>query len=78
MTPRRIAIYVRVSTIQQDTEGQIAECQAYAQRCGYEVAGIYQDKISGVTGKEDRPELSRRVVTSTGKTVLSVSESYDF
>ena len=56
---KRVAIYARVSTIQQDTEAQIAECQAYAQRCGYELAGIYQDKISGVTGKEDRPELSR-------------------
>jgi len=56
---KKIVVYARVSTIQQDTEAQIAECQAYAQRCGYEVAGIYQDKISGVTGKEDRPELSR-------------------
>jgi DNA invertase Pin-like site-specific DNA recombinase len=56
---RRIAIYARVSTIQQDTDAQITECRAYAQRCGYEVAGIYEDKISGVTSNNDRPELSR-------------------
>lgn len=56
---KRVAIYARVSTTQQDTEAQIAECQAYAQRCAYEMAGVYQDKISGVTGKDDRPELSR-------------------
>lgn len=56
---RRIAIYARVSTILQDTEAQIAECRVYAQRCGYELAGVYQDKISGTTGKDDRPELSR-------------------
>lgn len=56
---RRIGIYARVSTIQQDTDAQIAECRGYAQRCGYEVAGIYGDKISGVTSKDDRPELSR-------------------
>lgn len=56
---KRIAIYARVSTTQQDTEAQIAECRAYAQRCEYELAGVYQDKISGTTGKDDRPELSR-------------------
>lgn len=56
---KRVAIYARVSTTQQDTEAQIAESQAYAQRCGYELAGVYQDKISGITSKDDRPELTR-------------------
>lgn len=56
---KRIAIYARVSTTQQDTDAQIAECRSYAERCGYAVVGEYQDTISGVTGKDDRPELSR-------------------
>ena len=55
---KKIAIYCRVSTSQQDTETQVNECRAYAERCGYEVVKVYQDKISGVTGKEDRPELT--------------------
>ena len=54
-----IAIYARVSTANQNTDAQVAECRAYAERCGYTVTEIYIDTISGTTGKEDRPELSR-------------------
>lgn len=55
---KRVAIYCRVSTNQQDTEIQVNECRAYAERCGYEVVKVYQEKISGIAGKEDRPELT--------------------
>jgi len=54
-----IAIYARVSTANQNTDGQVAECRAYAERCGYTVTEIYTDTISGTTGKDERPELSR-------------------
>ena len=56
---KKIAIYARVSTSQQDTEIQVNEARAYAERCGYEVVEVYEDKISGMTSKDDRPELSR-------------------
>ena len=56
---KKIAIYARVSTNQQDTEIQVNEARAYAERCGYEIVEIYEDKISGLTSKDDRPELSR-------------------
>jgi len=56
---KKIAIYCRVSTNQQDTESQRNECRAYAERCGYEIVEVYEDKISGMTSKDDRPELSR-------------------
>jgi len=56
---KKIAIYARVSTSQQDTESQRNECRAHAERCGYEIVEIYEDKISGMTSKDDRPELSR-------------------
>jgi len=54
-----IAIYARVSTSNQSTDGQVAECRAYAERCGYTVSEIYTETISGTTGKDERPELSR-------------------
>lgn len=57
--PKRVAIYARVSTSQQETEIQVAECRAYAERCGYEVVAVYQDTISGLTGQDDRPALTR-------------------
>lgn len=56
---KRVAIYGRVSTTGQSTDVQIQECQAYAQRCGYQVVGVYCDTISGTTGKDDRPALTR-------------------
>lgn len=31
---KAIAIYARVSTAQQNTDAQVAECRAYAERCG--------------------------------------------
>ena len=56
---RYAAIYARVSTSSQNTDVQVAECRAYAERCGYTVTDIYTDTISGTTGKDDRPELTR-------------------
>ena len=56
---KRVAVYGRVSTTGQSTDVQIQECQAYAQRCGYQVVGEYCDTISGTTGKDDRPALTR-------------------
>lgn len=56
---KHIAIYGRVSTSSQSTDIQLQECRAYVQRCGYQVTGEYCDTISGITGKDDRPELTR-------------------
>lgn len=56
---KKIAVYGRVSTSGQSSDIQIQECRAYAERCGYQVVEVYQDTISGITGKDDRPELSR-------------------
>jgi DNA invertase Pin-like site-specific DNA recombinase len=58
-TITRIAIYVRVSTLNgQNPELQLAEIREYAARRGWEVVGEYVD--IGVSGsKESRPELNR-------------------
>jgi len=56
---KHVAIYGRVSTSSQSTDIQLEECRAYAQRCGYQVIGEYCDAISGTTGQDDRPELTR-------------------
>ena len=56
---KRVAIYGRVSTSGQSTDIQLQECREYAGRCGYEVIAEYTDTISGVTSKDERPELTR-------------------
>ena len=57
MKAKRVAIYVRVSTNEQDTEGQEAELREYVERRGWSYE-VYRDK--GQSGaKSDRPELTR-------------------
>ena len=59
----KCAIYVRVSTKSQDTDNQLQPLKEYAQRCGYEVVGIYEDKgVSGV--KSSRPSLDMMTTSS--------------
>ena len=53
----RAAIYARVSTTDQDNSLQIAELTGYVKRRGWELAGVYQDTLSGA--RADRPGLDR-------------------
>ena len=57
MKETRVAIYTRVSTVDQSDEGQEHELLEFAQRRGWTVAEVYKDKISGI--KNNRPELDR-------------------
>ena len=51
------AIYARVSTADQHNAIQVRELTDYIQRRGWELAGIYQDQISGA--KANRPGLDK-------------------
>ncbi len=45
---RRVAIYCRVSTSEQDTERQERDLRGYADRAGFEVVGVFKETLSGV------------------------------
>ena len=53
----KAAIYARVSTSDQNNSIQVRELSDYIQRRGWELAGIYQDQMSGA--KVSRPGLDR-------------------
>lgn len=55
MRDTRVAIYTRVSTIDQSTEGQEHELRQYAKHRGWSVVRVYADKVSGL--KSSRPAL---------------------
>jgi DNA invertase Pin-like site-specific DNA recombinase len=55
MKPKRVGLYTRVSTAEQDNEAQKAELMEYAAHRGWEVTKIYSDKISGLS--RTRPAL---------------------
>ena len=55
---KRVAIYLRVSTSKQDTENQLRELSAVADRSGWEIWKVYEDAgISGAKGRDQRPGL---------------------
>lgn len=53
----KVAIYVRVSTIRQDTDRQISELQEFAANNHFEVHKIYEEQVSGFKGEEQRPDF---------------------
>jgi DNA invertase Pin-like site-specific DNA recombinase len=54
----RAALYLRVSTEDQDLAGQERDLRAYAAARGWEIAQVYAEKVSG-TGKVERAEYDR-------------------
>jgi len=52
----RVAIYARVSKLDQNPENQTQELENYAKTRNYEIFDIYVDRISGA--KESRPRLN--------------------
>jgi DNA invertase Pin-like site-specific DNA recombinase len=54
--PKRVVLYLRVSTGGQTTQNQRLELAAVAERAGWEIARIYEDVgISGSKGRDKRP-----------------------
>lgn len=56
LTPRRVALYLRVSTDAQTTENQERELRLVAERAGWDIVAVYKDEgISGAKGRDKRP-----------------------
>ncbi len=59
-TAKRAALYLRVSTDGQTTENQRRELEAVAERSGWQIDGLYEDRaISGAKGRDQRPAFDR-------------------
>src|SRR5664279_3269185 len=54
---KRVALYLRVSTVDQHPETQVLDLRQLAAQRGYEIAAEYTDKISGT--KARRPGLDQ-------------------
>ena len=56
--PKRVALYVRVSTNEQTTQNQQRELRAVAKRQGWQIVHVFEDAgISGAKGRGQRPGL---------------------
>jgi DNA invertase Pin-like site-specific DNA recombinase len=58
---KRAVIYSRVSSEgnRQDTQRQTTELIEYANKMGYELVGVYEEKVSGFKKNEERPVFSK-------------------
>jgi len=63
-TKNKVAIYLRVSTSEQNTELQIKDLQKYVEARGLEVFSIYEDKASGTN---DRRTNLKRLLDDASK-----------
>lgn len=54
----RVALYLRVSSEEQDLAGQERDLRSQAERRGWAVVSTYSEKVSG-TGKVERVEYER-------------------
>jgi DNA invertase Pin-like site-specific DNA recombinase len=58
MSNRRVALYLRVSTLEQDVTNQRRELEAVAQRHGWRIVAVFSDNgVSGAKGRAERPGL---------------------
>jgi DNA invertase Pin-like site-specific DNA recombinase len=58
---RRAALYLRVSTLDQNTDNQEIQLREAAGRAGYEITKVYRDHgISGAKGREISDPSSTR------------------
>lgn len=57
----KVVIYSRVSTTNQEFQRQTEELKEYSSRMGYDVVGIYEEKISGSKSNDEREELSKMI-----------------
>ena len=58
--PKRVALYLRVSTSEQTTRNQRRELHAVAERHGWHVVDTYEDTgVSGAKGRDKRPGFDR-------------------
>ena len=68
MKTKRAAIYLRVSTTDQNTRNQQHELRQLAERAGWEVVKVYKDHgISGAKGRDKRPAFDALLSDASGR-----------
>ena len=57
---RRVAIYCRVSTSDQDNDRQERDLRAYAERASYEVVAVFRETLSGIRKAKGKQPVERK------------------
>ena len=59
---RRVAIYCRVSTSDQDCDRQERDLREHSKRAGYEVVGVFKETLSGICKARGKQPVERAKV----------------
>lgn len=59
---RRVALYCRVSTSDQDNDRQERDLRAYAERADYEVVAVFRETLSGIRKAKGKQPIERKKV----------------
>jgi putative DNA-invertase from lambdoid prophage Rac len=57
---RRVALYCRVSTSDQDNDRQERDLRAHAERAGYEVVAVFRETLSGIRKAKGKQPVERK------------------
>ncbi len=57
---RRVALYCRVSTSDQDNDRQERDLRAYAERAGYDVTAVFRETLSGIRKAKGKQPVERK------------------
>lgn len=67
---QRAALYCRVSTVDQSCDRQERDLRAFAKRSGFEIVGVYKEKISGA--KTDRIERKKVMALAQAREIDAI------
>ena len=59
---RRVVLYCRVSTSDQDNDRQERDLRAYAERAGFEIVGVFRETLSGIRKAKGKQAIERKKV----------------
>lgn len=59
---RRVVLYCRVSTSDQDNDRQERDLREYAERAGFEIVGVYKETLSGIRRAKGKQPIERKKV----------------
>ncbi len=64
---RRVALYCRVSSSDQDNDRQERDLRAYCERADYEIVGVYRETLSGIREAKGKQPIERKRALSCAR-----------
>ena len=59
---RRVVLYCRVSSSDQDNDRQERDLREYAERAGFEIVGVFRETLSGIRKAKGKQPIERKKV----------------